>query len=103
MLDYSTLNSVPTHVTEMALCQMCDLWASVLHMKNISINSSHAKAVMRVNRRMPQNCLKQYFVYSKHSINTFHYLYENTMSEMENFANCLAKSCHLTKEDNTRS
>lgn len=55
MLDYSTLNSVPTHVTEMALCQMCDLWASVLHMKNISINSSHAKVVMRVNRRMPQN------------------------------------------------
>lgn len=103
MLDYPTLNSVPTHVTEVALCQMCDLWASVLHMKNISINSSHAKVVMRVSRRMPPNCLKQYFVYSKHSINTFHYLYENITSEMEDFANYLAKSCHLTKEDNMKS
>lgn len=58
---------------------------------------------MGVNRMMPQNYLKQYFVYNKHSINTFHYLYENITSEMEDFPNCLAKSCHLTKEDNTKS
>lgn len=76
MLDYSALNSVPTYATEMSLCQMCDLWDSVLHMNDVSINSSHPKAVIEVNKMMLKNCLKHYLVYSKYLINTFHYLYK---------------------------